>query len=47
MGNSGIVVMDVIWRRHCVSTIRGRVIYLFRVGQGSDERDREVYLQSC
>ena len=25
----GIVVMDVIWRRLCVSMILGRVVYLF------------------
>ena len=39
--------MDVIWRRLCVSMILGRVVYLFGVGQGSDERDGDVFLQSC
>ena len=33
----GIEVMDVIWRRLCVNMTRGRVIYLFCVGQGCDE----------
>ena len=43
----GIVVMDVIWRRLCVSLIWGRDIYLFWVGQGGDEWCGEVSLQIC
>ena len=43
----GIMVMDVIWRRLCVTMIWGRVIYLFWVGQGCDEWGGEVSLQSC
>ena len=31
----GIVVMDVIWRRLCVSILRGRVIYLSELGMGA------------
>ena len=38
----GIVVMDVIWRRLCVSMIWGREICLFWVGQGCDNWGREV-----
>ena len=41
-----IVVMDVILRRHCVSMIWGRVIYLFWVGQGCNEWGVEVSHQS-
>ena len=33
----GIVVMDVFWRRLCVSMIWGREICLFWAGQGCDE----------
>ena len=43
----GIVVMDVFWRRLCVSIIWGREICLFWVGQGCDEWGGEVSLQSC
>ena len=43
----GIVVMDVFWRRICVSMIWGREIYLFWVGQGCDEWFGEVSLQNC
>ena len=41
-----IVVMDVFWRRLCVSMIWGREIWLFWVGQGCDEWGGEVSLQS-
>ena len=43
----GIVVMDVFWRRLCVSMIWGREICLFWAGQGCDEWGGEVSLQSC
>ena len=43
----GIVVMDVFWRRLCVSMIWGRDICLFWAGQGCDEWGGEVYPQSC
>ena len=38
----GIVVMDVFWRRLCVSVIWGRKICLFWVGHGCDEWGGEV-----
>ena len=38
----GIVVMDVFWRRLCVSMIWGREICLFWAGQGCDEWGGEV-----
>ena len=31
----GILVMDVFWRRLCISMIWGRVIYLFWLGKGA------------
>ena len=40
----GLVVMDVIWRRLCVSMIGGREIWVW---QGCDECGDEVSLQSC
>ena len=43
----GIVVMDVFWRRLCVSMIWGREICLFWAGQECDEWGGEVSLQSC
>ena len=39
-----ILVMDVFWRRFCVSMIWGKVIYLFWVGQWWDEWGGEVSL---
>ena len=42
-----IVVMDVFWRRLCVSMIWGRAICLFWAGQECDEWGGEVSLQSC
>ena len=43
----GIVVMDVSWRRLCVSMILQRVIYLFRVGQGICKCVVEVHTVFC
>ena len=42
----GIVVMDVIWRRLCVSMIWGRVIYLLGKGATS-EAGKYMYLFSA
>ena len=43
----GGIVVDVFWRRLCVSMIWGREICLFWAGQGCDEWGGEVSLQSC